>query len=31
MATTKIKLNTIEKAIEYIGQSKIIIVVDDFL
>ncbi len=31
MATTKIKLNNIEKAIEYIGQSKIIIVVDDFL
>jgi 3,4-dihydroxy 2-butanone 4-phosphate synthase/GTP cyclohydrolase II len=31
MATTKIKLNTIEEAIEDIGQGKIIIVVDDFL
>ncbi len=31
MALTKIKLNTIEKAIEGIHQGKIIIVVDDFL
>ena len=31
MATTKIKLITIEEAIEDIRQGKIIIVVDDFL
>ena len=31
MATTKIKLNTIEEAFEDIRQGKIIIVVDDFL
>jgi 3,4-dihydroxy 2-butanone 4-phosphate synthase/GTP cyclohydrolase II len=31
MPTTKIKLNTIEEAIEDIRQGKIIIVGDDFL
>ena len=31
MTTNKLKINTIEEAIEDIRQGKIIIVVDDFL